>query len=245
MFGPPFQGTFDGGEISNQHFNLKYGDLEFMTGVMGYETVTVAGITVEHQEVALVNYTYWFGDSVTSGLMGLAYPSLTGAYIGTNSSVHDDDKQVPYDPIMTTMVKQGLIEPMFSLVLDRDSGNGYLALGGLPPVNHTGTFATTSILMVSCPPSLLWSYSTSDTPIQIDLLDDVKMKTEYSFYTIIADAYIYMGSHKTRANTGTWGQLLQNITVNTTQFPVIIDSGTTLMYLPTGKLYLSLHGLHI
>lgn len=121
-----------------------------MTGVMGYETVTVAGITVEHQEVALVNYTYWFGDSVTSGLMGLAYPSLTGAYLGTNSSVHDDDKQVPYDPIMTTMVKQGLIEPVFSLVLDRESGNGYLALGGLPPVNHTGTFATTAILMVSC-----------------------------------------------------------------------------------------------
>jgi hypothetical protein len=61
------------------------------------------------------------------------------------------------------------------------------------------------------------------------------MKIEYSFYTIIADAYIYMGSHKTTANTGTWGQLLHNITVNTTQFPVIVDSGTTLMYLPTGE----------
>lgn len=71
------------------------------------------------------------------------------------------------------------------------------------------------------------------------------MKTEYSFYTIIADAYIYMGSHKTRANTGAWGSLLQNITVNTTQFPVIVDSGTTLMYLPTGELYLPFRSRHI
>lgn len=221
-----------------------YADLEFMTGVMGYETVTVAGVTVEKQEVALVNYTYWFGDSVTSGLMGLAYSRLTSAFVGTNSSVNDEDKQVPYDPIMTTMVKRGLIEPMFSLVLDRDSEHGYLALGGLPPVNHTGTFATTPILMVSCIQYLLRPYRTSHTEIQIELYDDAKMNTEYSFYTIIADAYIYMGSQKTRANTGIWGQLLQNITVNTTQFPVIVDSGTTLMYLPTGKLFFRTHGIH-
>lgn len=213
-----------------------YADLEFMTGVMGYEKVTVAGITVEHQEVALVNYTYWFGDSVTSGLMGLAYPRLTSAFYGTNSSVNDIDKQVPYDPIMTSMIKQGSIEPMFSLVLDRDSNDGYLALGGLPPVNRTGTFSTTPILMVTCLPTFLALDNIPDAMIQIELLDDAKMNTEYSFYTIIADAYVYMGSQKTRANTGTWGQLIQNITVNTTQFPVIVDSGTTLMYLPTGKL---------
>lgn len=213
-----------------------YADLEFMTGVMGYEKVTVAGITIEQQQVALVNYTYWFGDSVTSGLMGLAYPRLTSAFYSTNASVNDSDKQVPYDPIMTTMIKQGLIEPVFSLVLDRDSGNGYLALGGLPPVNHTGTFATTPILMVMFLPSFIALPKIPDALIQIELLDDAKMKTEYSFYTIIADAYIYMGSQKTRANTGTWGQLVQNITVNTTQFPVIVDSGTTLMYLPTGEL---------
>lgn len=235
MFGPPFEGTFDAGAISNQHFNLMYADLEFITGVMGYETITVAGITVEHQEVALVNYTYWFGDSVTSGLMGLAYPRLTSAYVGMNSSVNDNDKQVPYDPIMTTMIKQGLIEPMFSLSLDRDSGSGYLALGGLPPVNHTGSFASTPILMVSCPHYLPRYDSMSDTQFQIELLNDVKMNTEYSFYTIIADSYIYMGSQQTRVKPGAWGQLLQNITVNTTHFPVIVDSGTTMMYLPTGN----------
>lgn len=88
MFGPPFQGTFNSGAVLNQHFNLMYADLEFMTGVMGYEKVTMAGITVEHQKVALVNYTYWFGDSVSSGLMGLAYSGLTSAFYGTNASVN-------------------------------------------------------------------------------------------------------------------------------------------------------------
>lgn len=117
---------------------------------MGYETVTVAGIIILQQEVALINYTYWFGDSVTSGLMGLAYPRLTSAFVGTNSSVNDGDKQIPYDPIMTSMIKRGLIEPVFSLALERDSDNGFLALGGLPPVNYTGPFASTPILMVSC-----------------------------------------------------------------------------------------------
>ncbi|KAG8168995.1 hypothetical protein KVR01_001744 [Diaporthe batatas] len=140
-------GTFNGGVISNQHFSLMYADLEFMTGAMGYETVIVAGITIEKQEVALVNYTYWFGDNVTSGLMGLAYPRLTSAYVGTNSSANDLDEQVPYNPIMTSMIKRGLIEPVFSLVLERDSDQGFLALGGLPTINQTGPFATTPIVM--------------------------------------------------------------------------------------------------
>lgn len=116
---------------------------------MGYENVTVAGITVENQEVALVNYSYWYGDNVTSGLMGLAYPLLTSAYAGTNTSTDSLETQVEYSTIITTMIKEALIEPVFSLALDRNSDSGYLALGGLPPVNHSGSFASTPILMVS------------------------------------------------------------------------------------------------
>lgn len=66
------------------------------------------------------------------------------------------------------------------------------------------------------------------------------MATQYSFYTIIADAYIYEGSEKrTQVNTDSWSKLAAPATVNTTQFPVIVDSGTTLLYLPTGKATLS------
>lgn len=62
------------------------------------------------------------------------------------------------------------------------------------------------------------------------------MDTQYSFYTIIADAYIYKGSEeRTEVNTECWSNLFSNVTVNTTQFPVIVDSGTLLLYLPTGR----------
>ncbi|KAK2601449.1 hypothetical protein N8I77_010898 [Diaporthe amygdali] len=214
-FGPVFNGTFDEGSIKDENFNIEYGDGEFLTGVLGYENVTVAGLTVDHQEVALVNYSYWFGDSVTSGLMGLAYPLLTSAYQGTNTSADSLSTQVEYDPIITTLIKEKIIDPVFSLALDRNSDSGYLALGGLPPVSHTGSFATTPILM-------------------LEIYDEPKMATQYSFYTIIADAYIYEGSEKrTQVNTDSWSKLAAPATVNTTQFPVIVDSGTTLLYLPT------------
>jgi len=56
-FGPPFTGTFDDGQISNENFNITYGDGEFVTGVMGYEDITIAGITVSKQEVSKVFYS--------------------------------------------------------------------------------------------------------------------------------------------------------------------------------------------
>lgn len=49
---------------------------------MGKETVTLGGITVEQQEVGLVNLAGWIGDDFTSGLLGLAYPSITSAFAG-------------------------------------------------------------------------------------------------------------------------------------------------------------------
>lgn len=81
--------------------------------------------------------------------MGLAYPLLTSAYEGTDPDADTEATQVEYDPIITTLIKEGLIEPVFSLALDRNSDSGSLALGGLPPGNYTGSFASTPILMVS------------------------------------------------------------------------------------------------
>lgn len=58
-----------------ENFNITYGDGEFLTGVVGTEKVTLAGLTV-NQTVSVVNYAAWNGDGVTSGLIGLAYPAL-------------------------------------------------------------------------------------------------------------------------------------------------------------------------
>jgi hypothetical protein len=49
------------------------------------------------------------------------------------------------------MYKDGLVAPLFSLAIERDVSGpaGYLALGGVPPVNFTQDFASTPILVTS------------------------------------------------------------------------------------------------
>ena len=56
-----------------------------------------------------------------------------------------------YSPIFTTMYKDGLIPPLFSLAILRDiSGpSGYLALGGVPPVDFVQDFTSTPILITT------------------------------------------------------------------------------------------------
>jgi hypothetical protein len=74
-FGPTYNVTDSFTQIPDENFNITYGDGEFLTGIVGYENVTLAGITV-NQTIALVNYAAWEGDNTTSGLTGFAYPSL-------------------------------------------------------------------------------------------------------------------------------------------------------------------------
>lgn len=63
-------------KIANEEFSIEYGDGEFLEGIMGTETVTLAGITVEKQTIALATSAGWEGDGTTSGLTGFAYPAL-------------------------------------------------------------------------------------------------------------------------------------------------------------------------
>jgi hypothetical protein len=74
-FGPYYTKSSTFTAISGETFSIEYGDGEYLTGIMGTEEVTVAGIKVD-QEVALVTAAAWEGDGTTSGLMGLAYPAL-------------------------------------------------------------------------------------------------------------------------------------------------------------------------
>lgn len=55
-FGPPFTGTYNDGQINDKNFNISYGDGEFVSGTVGYEDVTLAGITVSKQEVGRTKY---------------------------------------------------------------------------------------------------------------------------------------------------------------------------------------------
>jgi len=95
--------------------------------------------------------------------MGLAYSALTSAFEGTDPTKDNQNvtgtapgDHIVYSPIIETMIAQGMNPPIFSMALQRslnEAANvpgGYIAFGGLPPVNvDPSDFVTTPILAVS------------------------------------------------------------------------------------------------
>lgn len=79
-FGAYFNADSIFSEIPDENFNITYADGEYLNGVVGHEDVTLAGIPVKGQEVGVVNLVAWDGNGISSGLVGLAFPSLTSAY---------------------------------------------------------------------------------------------------------------------------------------------------------------------
>ena len=216
MFGSTYDVSETFRAISDENFNITYGDGEFLTGIFGLETVTLAGITVDGQQVAIVKSAAWDGDGISSGLLGLAFPSLTSAYADTDPNADSDSNQIEYNPIFTNMYQEGDVPPLFSFAIERGDFGGYLALGGLPPVSFDPVFT-------SC-------------PMQIISMQNVVgsgMQGEYSFYTITIGGLVYNGSQSTNFSRGRWPSPLK-APAKPRQFQVIIDSGTTLIYLPTG-----------
>lgn len=215
-FGPTYNITETFRPILYENFNITYGDGEYLTGTFGLEKVALAGITVDSQQIAIVNSAAWNGDGISSGLLGLAFPSLTSAYLGTNPNVDNESNQIEYFPIFTNMYEQGNVPPLFSLAIERGNFGGYLALGGLPPVIFNPVFAT--------------------SPIQILTMQHVlgsSTEGDYTFYTITVGSLVYNGSQSTNVSHGKWPSPLLAPT-KPSHFQVIVDSGTTLIYLPTG-----------
>lgn len=63
-----------------------------------------------------------------------------------------------YDPFFFNIYKKQLIPPVFSLALSRPTrgiSDGYLALGGLPPVSSTGPWATQPLEYVAIGPGYI------------------------------------------------------------------------------------------
>ncbi|PYI28113.1 acid protease, partial [Aspergillus indologenus CBS 114.80] len=156
--------------VPNENFRIHYGSGAFVEGRFEYEQVTVGDIQVSSQQVAVVEYSAWFGDNSSSGILGLAYPALTFAYPGTNFSADRQANRLNYNPIFTTMYEIGLVSPLFSLAVSRDADSaGYLAFGGLPP----GTPKAANF--VSTPIQTLTTYFPGYN------------YTGYAFYTVTVD----------------------------------------------------------
>jgi hypothetical protein len=166
---------------------------------LGYEDVTIAGITVNKQEVSAVNKGFWQGDGVTSGIVGFAYSSLTSAFAGNNPAKDNPEtNNINYNNWITNAIDEGEIDSLFSIALERGSGGGggQVALGGLPTIKFDHDFASTPIEIHSFGPR------------------HPQESKNYTFYTIQPDGVVVGG---------------QNLALNV---PVIVDSGTTLVYLP-------------
>jgi hypothetical protein len=183
-------------EVTQQTFSTKYADGETLAGIIGRETVTLGGITVKNQTVAVVNNANWHGDGKSSGLIGMAFPSVTRAHDTSNPTAK---KIVKYNPIFFTMYKAGLIKPTFSLTLNRaEEGPGVLALGGLPKsIKFENRWARAPMEYLSIMPTL------------------GGIAKEYTLYAVKAGGFTVNGEKVASSPN------------------VVIDSGTTLSYLPS------------
>ena len=206
--------TFE--QIEDQNFNVTYGDGEFLTGIVGREEVTFAGITIKDQEIAVVDAAAWQGDGISSGLIGLGLPAMTRAYAGTDPS--KDVTRMVYDPLFTHMYTQGFITPLFSLAIERSSepsSGGQLAIGGLPPGFDGAVFTS--------------------APFQVPTLNEANNpggSPPFQSYVIMTNGFTCVAS----GNVAGRASLLPNqatSSLDSAQVRAIIDSGTTFISLPT------------
>jgi hypothetical protein len=211
-FGPLYNVSSNFKQIPDQVFDIEYADGEKLSGIMGRETVTFAGIKVPSQIVGIVDYAAWMGDRQSSGLVGLAYPNITRAYI-SGTKAEKKGASISYSPIFTSMIKQNLTTPVFSLAL---GSPGVLAFGGLPgaPTRYNPKFAKAAIEFLS-----------------------LTSATNYQFYTISADGFSFSAAATGKTQVGSKppkgkSPSNQNIMTVKSRTQVIIDSGTTLLFLP-------------
>ncbi|KAJ7643179.1 acid protease [Mycena rosella] len=188
-------------------FYITYGDGEYLSGAAAFETVTVGGLTVTHQEIGMVASAAWTGDGINTGLLGLAYPSLTSV---ENTS---HGQGMLYNPFFFNAVKQNKIpHPYFSIALNRgtitaehsprpDPHLGYLAFGGIAPVPVTNTTATLPVQGFSI---------ATHAPVS-------GAGATYSYYGVDVQKYVFPGS----------------AAIFTAQNSTILDSGTTLNLMPS------------
>jgi len=209
-FGASYTRSSTFSPINNENFEISYADGEFLDGVYGKEKVTLAGITVNDAQVAVVEHASWTGDGVSSGVLGLAFPANTRAFTGTSYSADSIANQIAYNPLFTTMYVEGSVPQIFSLALERD-GTGQLAIGGTPDIQFVPTFASSPFQLLTTSGAALG-------------------KTFYTFYTITTNGFEYQ-SAQSNWNTGAWLTYFGNPN-DPSKVQVLIDSGTTVNYLP-------------
>jgi hypothetical protein len=226
-FGPLYDSsdssTYD--EYPDRSMNLSYAGGETLNGLMGRESFTMGGVTVPEQEFGMVNYAAWYGDGVSSGLIGFAYRTLTSMYVGENPKAAVPGQSLKYNPFFDNLYRSNTTEPVFSMALTRDTirypGGGLMGLGGVPNIPYAPSVITVPILPVG---------------IHGNTAENV-----YQFYSVTVDGFaissnpsaMFAPVAEARQNprkTALRGNF-DRTSPNSTTAVAIIDSGTTLVYL--------------
>ena len=209
-FDPSSSSTFQ--PITNETFGATYG-LGIALGSLGYENVTVGGITVPHQIIGVADRVTIPGSESDSGIFGLSFPLLTSAHQGTVQPPNDTLLlgKVPYDPIFTRMYKEGLAEPWFSLALERlkpgeeTAEGGYFGIGVLPEVELSSDF-------IKVPAE----------PTDVIPLELTGGERQVVMWTLAVEAVTWGPSKSSSSKP----------TTNTTAFQATVDSGNWFNQLP-------------
>ena len=211
-FGPGFKSSSTFKRLPNETLRVSYGSGETLTGIVGTEKVTFGGISVDNQQVGIIDHGSWQGHGIASGLVGLAFPSLTNTISGNESEADTGSAvKLKYNPIFTSMYTEGLVDPVFSLAIDRgDSSGGILTLGRLPTTVISSQF-------ISVPLEMMTLHDANSTEL-ISMQNSMDSKPAYQFYAIHIDGFVY--GH------------IRPAPLIVTSIQVIVDSGNTLNRIP-------------
>jgi Eukaryotic aspartyl protease len=210
-------------KISNETFGVFYG-AGIVAGQVGYETVTLAGVAIERQEVGIASSLTMTGDGVSSGLLGLAYPAITSAHPGTTiDNTTFLYNRSTYNPVVFNMAAAGLIKPFFSLAIERipfdaSSGpGGFLALGEIAPVSHSPFWARAPVVILP--------------QIPINVTDN---KSQRAYWALEVQSVIYgPRSAATVTNSTPTHPSSAKRSVNSTSFNAVLDNGNQYTFMPS------------
>ena len=102
-YNPGYSDTYR--RVDDQYFGIKHG-AGIASGDLAYETASLGSLTVKNQKAGIVGRTNPMGDGVSSGLLGLVYPSITSAHPGNASSSDNRTyffNRKVYNPLLYSM----------------------------------------------------------------------------------------------------------------------------------------------
>lgn len=183
-------------------FFISYGDTTFASGIWGQDVLHLEDLNITGLSFAVANRT-----NSSVGVMGIGFSGLEMTNVGT-----DSNKPYTYDNFPMVLKRSGAINSLtYSLYLNKlTEEHGSILFGGVDHSKYTGNLYTIPIINTL-------SGSGISNPIQFDVtLQGIGISTN--------------NSSKNDNNNNDDDD--DQITITTTKIPALLDSGTTLTYLP-------------